>query len=411
MNLEPDLEGFREEVRDFIARELPADVRADVASGKPIDRTRQTAWQRSLWRRGWIAPGWPEAWGGCRWSAAQQHAFDEECVAADAPFVNPFGLFRAGPVLLAFGTPAQQKRFLPGILDSSTWWCQGYSEPGAGSDLAALSLRAECHGDHYRLNGTKTWTTQAHLADWMFCLVRTGRGSRPRDGISFLLVDMRSRGITVRPIPLLDLEPHVNEVHFEDVEVPIDQRLGDEGEGWACSAVVLGHERLQIAEVPQSRRLLTRLATLAASTPGTAGRPWAEDPLWRQRFAALHARWVAHAHLHRCFLERSGSQPPGPEVSMLKLRGSELRQQINELAVDTLGAAALRYESSLMDGAQVHAVAGAPQDVDKHSTLSQTDQLRDAVLREFLYSRASTIYGGSSEIQRNILARQLLRLT
>ncbi len=390
----PALQAFRAEVRDFIARELPPDVRADVAAGVPLDRARQTDWQRRLWRRGWIAPGWPEAWGGCRWSAAQQHAFDEECVAADAPFVNPFGLFRAGPVLLAFGTPAQQQRFLPGILDSSTWWCQGYSEPGAGSDLAALSLRAERRGDHYLLNGTKTWTTQAHLADWMFCLVRTGRGPRPRDGITFLLVDLRSPGITVRPIPLLDLQPHVNEVHFDDVRVPLDQRLGEEGGGWACSAVVLGHERLQIAEVPQSQRLLARLVALAAATPGPDGRPLTEDRPWRQRLAMLHARWLAHAHVHRRFLERAEGRPPGPEVSMLKLRGSELRQQINELAVDTLGAAALRYGAA----AGLEPATGPAA-------------LRDAVLRDFLYSRASTIYGGSSEIQRNILARQVLQLS
>ncbi len=391
MNAQTELETFRAEVRDFIARELPADVRDDVAAGVAIDRARQTDWQRRLWRRGWIAPGWPEAWGGCRWSAAQQHAFDEECVAADAPFVNPFGLFRAGPVLLAHGTEAQKARFLPGILDSSTWWCQGYSEPGAGSDLAALALRAECRGDHYLLNGSKTWTTQAHLADWMFCLVRTGRGERPRDGISFLLVDMRSPGLTVRPIPLLDLQPHVNEVHFEDVRVPLDQRVGEEGGGWACSAVVLGHERLQIAEVPQSRRLLGRLAALAVATPGPDGRPLAEDRLWRQRLAALHARWAAHAHVHRQFLERAAGRTPGPEVTMLKLRGSELRQQINELAVDTLGAAALRYGPAPGDDAPAAA-------------------RRDAVLRDFLYSRASTIYGGSNEIQRNILAQRVLGL-
>jgi alkylation response protein AidB-like acyl-CoA dehydrogenase len=379
-NQSADLQAFRAEVRDFLAQELPPDVRADVAAGLPLSRERQTDWQRRLQRRGWLAPGWPARWGGCDWSPRQHHVFDEQCVLADAPFVNPFGLFRAGPVILAFGTPEQQQRFLPGILDSSTWWCQGYSEPGAGSDLAALSLRAERHGDRYVLHGTKTWTTQAHLADWMFLLARTHATERPRDGISFFLVDLRSPGIHIRPIELLDHRPHVSEVHFEDVEVPLDQRIGAEGQGWACSAVVLGHERLQIAEVPQSQRLLRRLLALLRETTGEDGRPLAEHAGWRARVADAAAQLRAHAFVHRQFLEQAEGRPPGPEVSMLKLRGAELRQVLNDLIVEVLGSAALAYPGG----------TSAP------------------LVQEFLYSRAATIYGGTNEIQRNILARQLL---
>ena len=370
------LEAFRAEVREFLATRLPEDVRADVAAGRPLDRARQTEWQRRLRRRGWIAPGWPAAWGGCAWTPRQHHVFDQECVDADAPFVNPFGLFRAGPVILAFGTPAQQERFLPGILDSGTWWCQGYSEPGAGSDLANLSLRADRHGDRYVLNGTKTWTTQAHLADWMFLLARTHRTERPREGISFLLVDLKTPGIRIRPIELLDHRPHVSEVHFQDVEVPVDQRIGEEGQGWRCSAVVLGHERLQIAEVPQSQRLLRRLVALLRQTG------LIEKPAWRLRLGDAAAQLRAHAFVHRQSLEQAEGRAPGPEVSMLKLRGAELRQLLNDLIVEALGVAALSYP----DGPSA------------------------AQVQEFLYSRASTIYGGSNEIQRNILARQVLGL-
>ena len=386
MTSAPGLDEFRAQVRAFLAAELPTDIRADVAAGRSPGRERQTEWQRLLQRRGWIAPGWPQAWGGCSWTARQHHVFDEECVLADAPFVNPFGLFRAGPVLLAHGTQQQQRRFLPGILDSSTWWCQGYSEPGAGSDLASLSLRAERRGDRYVLDGTKTWTTQAHLADWMFLLARTHRTERPRDGISFFLVDLRTPGITIRPIELLDHRPHVSEVHFEGVEVPADQRVGEEGRGWACSAVVLGHERLQIAEVPQSQRLLRRLIALLRESAGEDGRPLLAHGAWRQRLADAHCQLQAHACVHRKFLEAAEGRTPGPDVSMLKLRGAELRQMLNELVVEALSLRAIAAGS---DGGGEAALP---------------------LVQEYLYSRASTVYGGSNEIQRNILARNVLGL-
>jgi alkylation response protein AidB-like acyl-CoA dehydrogenase len=383
-----NLASFRREVHEFIAAELPADVRREVRAGRKLTRERQTEWQRRLWRRGWIAPSWPVEHGGCAWTAAQQHVFDEECVAGDAPFVNPFGLFRAGPVLIAHGTPAQRARFLPGMLDSSTWWCQGYSEPGAGSDLAALSLRADRRDDSYVLNGTKTWTSQAHLADWMFALVRTGRAAKPREGITFLLIDMRSPGLQVRPIALMDGRDHVNEVHFHDVEVPEEHRVGGEGQGWACSQVVLGHERLQNAAVPQTLRLLARARSLAQERRDDQQRPLIADPLWSARLTELESQLMAHAAVHRRFLEQAEGRTPGPEVSMLKIRGAELRQAVGALIVELLQHDALRID-------------------DEPGVESQSPW---PLVQEFLYSRASSIYGGSNEIQRNILARQVLGL-
>lgn len=373
-------------MRDFLAVELAPDMREAIRAGRQLSRDRQTEWQRRLWRRGWIAPGWPAEYGGCDWTAEQRHVFDEECVEHDAPFVNPFGLFRVGPVIWTFGSEDQRKRFLPGILDSSQWWCQGYSEPGAGSDLAALSLNAERKGDFYLLNGTKTWTTQAHLADWMFALVRTGRGMKSRDGISFLLVDMKSPGLTVRQIPIMDGRRHVNEVHFDNVSVPTSQRVGEEGQGWAASTVLLGHERLQIAEVPQTRRLLDRAKELARKRLGDDGRPLIEHAHWATRLVDLEAQWASHAAVHRRFVSEAEGRAPGAEVSMLKVRGSELRQAVNALTMELLGIDALYLEPS---------------------QLSQTGHPQ-ALVQEFLYSRASTIYGGSNEIQRNILARKVL---
>jgi alkylation response protein AidB-like acyl-CoA dehydrogenase len=249
-------------------------------------------------------------------------------------------------------------------------------------------MRAERDGDHYIVTGTKTWTTQAQDADWMFCLVRSGPGANPREGISFLLVDLASPGIRVCPIELLDHRPHVNEVHFDRVRVPVAQRIGAEGQGWACSNVVLAFERLQIAEVPQSRRLLARLIALSRGIAAGDGTPMIEQPAWRQRLADAAAQLAAHAAMHQCILRSSAGREPGPEVSMLKLRGAELRQLLNELIIELLGTAAL----------------------DSGAAGSRRGAAHEGLVHEFLYSRASTVYGGSNEIQRNLIARRVLGL-
>ena len=237
MNLDfsPDEEAFRREVRAFMAARLPADIGTRVRAGLPVAKADTVRWQELLFERGWIAPGWPIEHGGCAWTPTQRYIFDEETVAGDAPFVNPFGLDRVAPVIIRYGSEDQQRRFLPRILDSTDWWCQGYSEPGAGSDLAALTTRAERSGDVYRVTGQKTWTSFAHCADWMFCLARTSRGNRPQEGISFLLIDMRAPGVTVRPIAILDGLPHVSDVFLDQVEVPVEHCVGGEGRGWECA--------------------------------------------------------------------------------------------------------------------------------------------------------------------------------
>jgi alkylation response protein AidB-like acyl-CoA dehydrogenase len=375
-------EAFRSEVRDFIAEHLPEDIRIRVMAGLPTGKADVVRWQKILRARGWIAPGWPVEHGGCAWTPVQRYLFDCETVEGDAPFVNPFGLDRVAPVILRFGTPAQQRRYLPPILDSEHWWCQGYSEPGAGSDLARLSTRAVRDGDVYRVSGQKTWTSFAHCADWMFCLVRTGDAARPQDGISFLLVDMKSPGITVRPIDILDGLPHVSEVFFDDVRVPVDQRIGAEGEGWACARVLLGFERIQIAEVPQSKRLLAHLKRIAPIG----------DAAWAAKVAEIEIDLLAHEWtVLRTLTRFAAGGAPGPEASMLKVTGSELRQRITDLIVAAPGPAGLRYEPDDIAAGGARAESAAP-------------------VAHWLYSRASSIYGGTNEVQKNILARAVLGL-
>jgi alkylation response protein AidB-like acyl-CoA dehydrogenase len=379
----PEEETFRREVRAFIAAALPDDVRARVRAGLPVSKDDTVRWQRILQARGWIAPGWPVEHGGCAWTPTQRYLFDCETVAGDAPFVNPFGLDRVGPVILAYGSAAQKATFLPRILDSTHWWCQGYSEPGAGSDLAALTTRAERRGDIYVVSGQKTWTSFAHCADWMFCLARTSFEARPRDGISFLLIDMKSRGVTVRPIAILDGLPHVSEVFLDGVEVPVAQRVGAEGQGWACARLLLGFERIQIAEVPQTRRLLGIARRVAP--PG--------DPAWAARLVEAEIDLLAHeTTVLRTLAEFAQGGAPGPAASMLKVVGSELRQRVTDLIVAAAGPALARYEPALLDDA----------DADTAFRAAQT--------AHWLYSRASTIYGGANEVQKNILARAVLGL-
>lgn len=393
MNLDfsPAEEAFRREVRAFIAHALPADIRARVRAGRPVGKEDTVRWQKILFERGWIAPGWPREHGGAAWSPTERYIFDCETVEGDAPFVNPFGLDRVAPVLIRYGSEGQQRRFLPRILDSSDWWCQGYSEPGAGSDLAALATRAVADGDGYRVSGQKTWTSFAHCADWMFCLARTSVEARPQDGISFLLIDMRAPGVTVRPIQILDGLPHVSEVFLDNVFVPVGHRVGAEGRGWECAKYLLGFERIQIAEVPQSRRLLTTLKRIAAREHGGAI-PLAREARLADRIAAVEIDLLAHeVTVLRALAEFAAGSTPGPSASMLKLVGAEIRQRLTDLIIAALGSAALRYEPALVE---------APGEAGEAA----------AQVAHWLYSRASSIYGGSNEIQKNILAKAVLGL-
>src|SRR5213595_926133 len=289
----PEELAFRQEVREFVASQLPDDIRRKVLGFLRVEREDYVRWQRILAARGWGAPGWPQEFGGCGWNAVQKNIFEEECFGAGAPRQMPFGLSMIGPVLMKYGTPAQRERLLPRIVSMDDWWCQGYSEPGAGSDLASLKTRAEKRGSHYVVTGQKIWTSFAQWADWMFALVRTDAAAKPQRGISMLLIPMDSRGISVRPIKTLDGGYDVNEVFLDGVEVPAQNLVGEENDGWTVAKYLLGHERTAIAGLGMCKRLLRRLKELAR-TRLRRGRPLVEDVRFRDKLATIEIEVMAH---------------------------------------------------------------------------------------------------------------------
>jgi alkylation response protein AidB-like acyl-CoA dehydrogenase len=386
-----DERAFRDEVRAWLRANLPSALRDKVVRYAPLTRDDLLAWHRILAGQGWIAPAWPREWGGTGWTVVERYIFEEECGYAGAPPLLPFGLMMCAPVLLKFGTDAQRQRFLPRIYRGDDFWCQGYSEPGAGSDLAALRTSAVRRGDRYIVNGQKMWTTLAHMADWIFCLVRTdASGERKQDGISFLLIDMRSPGITVRPLMLMDGHHEVNEVFFDDVEVPVDQRVHDEGKGWTVAKYLLGHERMNTARIGTSRRELAQLKRFAAAQRRD-GRPLVDDTRFRDRLSRLEIELTALSITNLRFLDAlRGGRAPGAEVSMLKIKGTEIQQALTELMLEAAGPAAFALERA----------DGAPLD----------DPMLAAIARRYCNMRKTTIYAGSNEIQRNIIAKQALGL-
>ncbi|MCK2088924.1 acyl-CoA dehydrogenase family protein [Thauera aromatica] len=387
---------FRDEVRSFLRDHLPAAVRHKVLNGIYLEREDYLAWQRVLHARGWGGPSWPVAFGGTGWDPVRQYLFDDACAEAGAPRLVPFGLKMVAPVLMAFGSAAQQQRFLPPILAGEAWWCQGYSEPGAGSDLAALRTRAVRDGAHYVVDGQKTWTTFAHYADWMFCLVRTDPAAKPQRGISFLLIDMRSPGIRVRPIRTLDGAHEVNEVWLEGVRVPVVNLVGEENRGWTYAKFLLGHERSNIAGIGIARRELARLKRLARSET-CDGRPLLEAPLFAARVARVEIELIALEITNLRVLSAEAEQrAPGVEASILKIRGSEIQQEIFALMTEALGLQALPYDREAMAAGYA---GDCPLPVHARTPTSQ-----------YLNMRKLSIYGGSNEIQRNIIARSMLGL-
>lgn len=377
LGFSPEDEAFREGVREFVRASLPGELRAKMLAGAHLVKEDYLAWHRILFRKGWVAPNWPRAFGGCEWSAVRQHIFEEECAMAGAPGILPFGIRMVAPVIMKFGDAAQQQRFLPRILSGEDWWCQGYSEPGAGSDLATLRTRAEPRGDHYLVNGQKTWTTLGQHGDWMFNLVRTSNEGKPQTGISFLLIDMKSPGVSVRPIRLLDGEFDVNDVFFDNVEVPADQLIGEENKGWTYAKYLLGHERTGNAGVGQCKRWLAELKALAQHQPGNDGRPLADDARFRDRIARLEIDLMTLEVMNlRVLALEQERHAPGPEASMLKIMGSELQQALTETTMQALGHGAAPYPQPLTG--------------------------------RYLNFRKATIYAGSNEIQRNIIARHML---
>jgi alkylation response protein AidB-like acyl-CoA dehydrogenase len=380
---------FRAMVRQWVAQNLPKDLSHKVHNALRLTRDDMQRWAKILGAKGWLGWGWPQQFGGPGWNAIQKHLFEEECALAGAPRVVPFGPVMVAPVIMAFGNAEQQQRFLPGIASGEVWWSQGYSEPGSGSDLASVKTRAERRGDYYVVNGQKTWTTLGQYGEWIFCLVRTSNEGKPQTGISFLLIDMKSPGVTVRPIVLLDGEPEVNEVFFDNVEVPADNLIGEENKGWTYAKHLLSHERTNIADVNRAKRELERLKRIAK-----AEGLW-DDQRFRDQIALLEVDIVALEMMVLRVLsaEKSGKQSLDV-AGLLKIRGSEIQQRYSELMMLAAGPFSLPFVHEAMEagwqGDHVGAAHCAP--------LAGT----------FFNMRKTTIYGGSNEVQRNIVAQTVL---
>jgi len=386
----PEEDHFRAEVRAWVRGALSPELRERVEQGEHVSREQIVGWQKILHAKGWGAPSWPLEWGGPGWDPIRQYIFDEECALASAPRQLPFGLRMVGPVLMKFGTESQKLRFLPRIPSAEDWWCQGYSEPGAGSDLASVTTRAYRKDDRYIVNGQKTWTTMAQHADWMFALVRTDPEARKQEGITFLLIDMKSPGVTVRPIVLLDGAAEVNDVFLDDVAVPVAYRIGEENQGWTIAKYLLEHERTNIANVGISKRELARAWRMVRERR-RHGRPLADDSIFVARLAEVEVELMALEIMQLRVLSQAhdAGGGPGPLSSMLKIKGSEILQRISELILEAQGSNALRCElDTEPPGRWVQAPEAAA----------------------YLNLRKVSIYGGSNEIQRTILAKHVLGL-
>jgi pimeloyl-CoA dehydrogenase large subunit len=394
----PEELGFRDEVRAFFRDNVPPAVTKKMVEGRHLSKDDIVQWQRTLNKRGWAVPDWPKEWGGTGWTPVQRYIFGDEMQQAPAPAPLPFGVSMVGPVIAAFGSEAQKKQFLPRIANLDDWWCQGFSEPGAGSDLASLKTTAKRDGDYYVVNGQKTWTTLAQHADWIFCLVRTDPAAKKQEGISFILIDMKTKGITVRPIQTIDGGAEVNEVFFDDVRVPIANRVGEENKGWDYAKFLLGNERTGIARVGASKERIRRLKELAA-LERVGDRALLEDERFSEKVAAVEVELKAleMTQLRVVAAERSRKdKKPDPASSILKIKGSEIQQRITELLMEVVGPYALPYQPEQDEEGWNEPPVGP----DWAGTIAPT----------YFNSRKISIYGGSNEIQRNIIAKAILGL-
>lgn len=392
---------FQQEVRAFLAEEFPDEIRNKTANNIELGKDDYVNWQKILAKKGWAATNWPEEYGGTGWTPTQKYIFGNECAKAGAPEVMAFGLKMVAPVIYIYGNEEQKQRFLPDILASNVWWCQGYSEPNAGSDLASLKTTAVREGDEYIVNGTKTWTTLGQHADWIFCLVRTGAADvKNQNAISFLLIDMKTPGINVSPIYLLDGSPEVNEVHFDNVRVPAENLIGEEGKGWTYAKVLLTHERTNIAGVTDSKNRLKDLKEKAAKTsdgmPGSHSM-LSDNPAWQQKVAELEIDLLALEYTElKTLAAVSTGKAPGPESSILKIKGTEIQQTIDILNVEMAGYYGLPFvRDQFMDGFD-----GVPIGPDQAAASAPI----------YFNNRKATIYGGSNEIQTNIICKAVLGL-
>ena len=386
--LSADDVAFREEVQNFFDTQFTPEVEANL---RAKGATGMVDWQKILYEKGWVAPNWPVEHGGTGWSATQKYIFETERSLRGIPDVVPFGLVMVANVIMAFGTDEQKEYFLPRILKSEDWWCQGYSEPGSGSDLASLKTKAERDGDDYIINGAKIWTTYAQYADWIFCLVRTDNSGKKQEGITFILVDMKSEGIKVNPIIGIDNEHNLNEVEFNNVRVPAKNVVGEVGKGWTVAKALLAHERTGIAGVADIKRNM-RMIKEAAAKETNGGQRLIDDAGFQQRMADIEVELMALEFTElRTLATMAAGGFPGPESSLLKIKGTELQQATQELRMEM----AAYYQGVL------------PTDMDPevlgHSFGSDAR-------RAFMYGRAATIYGGSNEVQKNIIAKYVLGL-
>jgi pimeloyl-CoA dehydrogenase large subunit len=388
---------FRDEVRDFFKKNVPAETKRKLTEGRKLEKADIVNWQRILNKKGWAVPNWPKEYGGTGWTPVQKYIFLEELQRAPAPDPLPFGVSMVGPVIAAFGNEKQKKHFLPRIANIDDWWCQGFSEPGAGSDLAGLSTKAVREGDEWVINGQKTWTTLAQYADWIFVLARTDFKAKKQEGISFILCDMKSPGITVRPIQLIDGGKEVNEVFFDNVKVPYENLVGQENRGWDYAKFLLGNERTGIARVGISKERIRRLKELA-KLEVSGGKPMMEDPRFRAKISQIEVELKALEMTQMRVVAAEGKRrdnKPDPASSILKIKGSEIQQNITDLLMEVVGPFALPFTDE--DEAGSNELPIAP------------DYAGPLAPIYFNYRKVS-IYGGSNEIQRNIIAKAILGL-
>ncbi|MDZ4053876.1 MAG: acyl-CoA dehydrogenase family protein [Phenylobacterium sp.] len=388
MNLDfsPEDNAFREEARAFLAQSYPKELREKQARGETLGKEDYLSWHRILAKKGWAAPSWPKEWGGTDWTPTQKYIWSEEQARADTLGILPFGVAMLAPVIYTFGTEEQKAKFLPDIRDGKIWWCQGYSEPGAGSDLASLKTTAVADGDDYVINGSKIWTTYAHWATHMFCLVRTANSGKKQEGISFLLIEMDRPGIDVKPIVSIDGEHHLNQVFLTDVRVPKSNLVGREGQGWDIAKYLLTHERTSIAGVADCKAHLSNLR-VAAAERRSGGQPLMEDAAMRLKLARAEIELMALEYTNfRVLAATASGKAPGPESSLLKTMGTAVQQTLAELGVEIAAEQAWPWHDGGEFGSGRHAHA----------------------MPHYCFSRAATIYGGSDEVQKNVLAKMLL---
>ncbi|MEM9733424.1 MAG: acyl-CoA dehydrogenase family protein [Pseudomonadota bacterium] len=396
LNYTPEEQAFQQEIRTFFETKLPKSLSDKVKQKKRMSKGDMEQYHTVLNEAGYLNAHWPVEFGGKGWNAIQRDIFDVEGNAAAAPRTVPFGLNMLAPVLMAFGSKEQQDHYLPRIVDGTDWWCQGYSEPGSGSDLASLKMTAERQGDHYVVNGQKTWTTLGQHANWIFCLVRTSKEGKPQEGISFLLIDMNSPGVEVRPIILLEGTHEVNEVWFTDVKVPVENLVGEENKGWTYAKYLLVHERSGIAGVGDAMASIDHLKHIARDQTQN-GKPLAEDPYFAARLSEIEIDLSAMRTTNmRIMQAATDGAPPGPEVSMLKIKGTVLRQSINDLTRRALGPYAMPFVSEALDDGW----NGEPVGPDYANPMAA----------DYFNHRKTSIYGGSNEIQRNIISKMMMGL-